>query len=186
MVKFTRGWVRGHFMAFIQTGMHVIQCNPWHNSFCLRIAQFPDENVLCGTSNSDTVIAQSYNSVKRCQSISVSFIWNGIATVTPLFFLVPKVARGSSENFRVFLTNSRACKLLITRDLFLKSPKIFRAFFLLPKVARGSSENFRVFLTNSRACKLLITRDLFLKSPKIFRAYFGCHNSLYFFATPRF
>ena len=27
---------------------------------------------------------------------------------------------------------------------------------------------------------------LFLKSPETFRACFGCHNSLYIFATPRF
>ena len=30
------------------------------------------------------------------------------------------------------------------------------------------------------------TWGLFLKSPETFRAYFGCHNSLYIFATPRF
>ena len=29
-------------------------------------------------------------------------------------------------------------------------------------------------------------RGLFLKSLETFRAYFGCHNSLYIFATPRF
>ena len=28
-------------------------------------------------------------------------------------------------------------------------------------------------------------RGLFLKIPETFRAYFGCHNSLYMFATPR-
>ena len=32
----------------------------------------------------------------------------------------------------------------------------------------------------------LETRGLFLESPRTFRAYFGCHNSLYIFATPRF
>ena len=32
----------------------------------------------------------------------------------------------------------------------------------------------------------LYTRGLFLKSPESFRAYFGCHNSLYIFATPTF
>ena len=29
-------------------------------------------------------------------------------------------------------------------------------------------------------------RGLFLKCPETFRAHFGCHNSLYVFATPRF
>ena len=31
-----------------------------------------------------------------------------------------------------------------------------------------------------------LTSGLFLKSLETFRAYFGCHDSLYIFATPRF
>ena len=31
-----------------------------------------------------------------------------------------------------------------------------------------------------------LARGLFLKSPETFREYFGCHNSFYIFATPRF
>ena len=31
----------------------------------------------------------------------------------------------------------------------------------------------------------LVSSGLFLKSPESFRAYFGCHDSLYIFATPR-
>ena len=31
-----------------------------------------------------------------------------------------------------------------------------------------------------------LARGLFLKSPETLRAYFGCHNSFYIFATPRF
>ena len=29
-----------------------------------------------------------------------------------------------------------------------------------------------------------VSCDLFLRGPETFRAYFGCHNSLYIFATP--
>ena len=37
-----------------------------------------------------------------------------------------------------------------------------------------------------REAKLLVATGLFPKYPETFRAYFGCNNSSYIFATPRF
>ena len=57
-----------------------------------------------------------------------------------------------------------------------------------PREFRPRSQGFLPLSSELSKNKRLpfFIRGLFLKSPETFRAYFGCHNSLYTFATPRF
>ena len=70
-------------------------------------------------------------------------------------------------------------------------------FFLISRSIYGKVTNSDI-LPGYKTDHSLITLNLgvtenprgrvacFSKVPKVFRAYFGCHNSLYIFATPRF